>query len=403
MRIESFAIFPLLFCHVITAVQATNRSAVCFLTRQPPAEHFEFFRTLVNDARDDQLDLFAMMDDNEVDPKSLNISSHLRLLQVQNQQCIEHEYQLTTTLGAGWKNITAWDKALLHFGRLDRNYSFVWFIEGDVFIPSTRAFLSLHRLYANNADLVVPRNEINRLGDISQWLWRMEVDKFVLPWSCSMVNIVGFSRRMFTEIDEYIRWRGSVPFHEFFFSTLAMQLNLTIIAPTELSNVVYRDEYPWDLIEKRPNNIYHPFKDLALQNAWRAKSVIDTLLSGRQSRRFLSLFRLNNATPILSSEIDFEYLNDLCLNNRSMASRKRYLTDFLARFDRIKATLSPSTRLSLRANFSALHDRCEQHNASGQVLSLIRRLADHAHKLPEGTRMSPITQREIPSVILQIQ
>ena len=50
----------------------------------------------------------------------------------------------------------------------------------------------------------------------------------------------------------------------------------------------------------------------------------------------------------------------------------------------MKVTLSVSTRLSLRANFSALRDLCAKHNASPHVLQLIQQLADHAQKLPEG-------------------
>ena len=67
-----------------------------------------------------------------------------------------------------------------------------------------------------------------------------------------------------------------------------------------------------------------------------------------------------------------------------MLSTEKYLTEFLAQFDQVKATLPTAIRVALRANFSTLRDRCKQHNASAAVLRLIQQLADHAHKLPES-------------------
>ena len=67
-----------------------------------------------------------------------------------------------------------------------------------------------------------------------------------------------------------------------------------------------------------------------------------------------------------------------------MQSSEKYLSELLAQFDQVKATLPTATRLTLRANFSTLHDRCKQQNVSAAVLRLIQQLADHAHKLPES-------------------
>jgi hypothetical protein len=202
----------------------------------------------------------------------INTSSNLQLLQIPDEKCLQHNYQKTIWLGGG-RHITSWDKALLYFGILNKNYSFVWLIENDVFIPSVQAFRSLHELYSNSSDLIVPRVGLNLLGNATVWLWGMVVGQFVPPWSCSMVNVVGLSRRMLIAIDDYVQWLGQVPFHEYFFNTLAMQLNFTIVTPTELSTDVHSASYSFEDIRKQPNNIWHPFKRLDLQKLWRKRFV----------------------------------------------------------------------------------------------------------------------------------
>lgn len=99
----------------------------------------------------------------------------------------------------------------------------------------------------------------------------MAIGQFVPPWACSMVNVVGLSRRMLFAIDDYVQWLGQVPFHEFFFNTLAMQLNFTIVAPIEMSTVVYSTSYSFEDIYKQPNNLWHPFKSLNTQKQWRER------------------------------------------------------------------------------------------------------------------------------------
>jgi hypothetical protein len=270
MGIRSIAILVTLLCH-LTVTQG-QRSALCFLTRLPTFDEYQWAQTLANDAIKYGVDVFMMIDDNGFNVTLVNQSlSSLRLLQFDKQRCLDVGYHNTISLGAHTTDVTAWDKALMYFNVLNTNHSFVWLIEDDVFIPSVHAFRSLHQLYWNASDLIVARNEKNLLGNTGKWLWRMAVNKMPLPWSCSMVNLIGLSRHMLIAVDEYVRWRGIVPFHEFFFNSLAMQKNLTVISPPELSTIVYRSFYSYDHIQKRPNNFWHPAKDTALSQIWRQK------------------------------------------------------------------------------------------------------------------------------------
>ena len=96
-----------------------------------------------------------------------------------------------------------------------------------------QAFRSLHQLYSNIGDVIIAHNDMNLLGDASYWQWPLAVGKFVPPWAHSAANVVGLSRRMLTAVYDTIRWIGEVPFHEYFFNTLAMQLDFNIVRPTE--------------------------------------------------------------------------------------------------------------------------------------------------------------------------
>jgi hypothetical protein len=203
-----------------------------------------------------------MIDDNKFNISNITTSSRLRLLQIENNECIQYGYQKTISLFKNWRIVTSWDKALLYFCLLNQDYSFVWLIEDDVFIPTVEAFFSLHQLYSNTSDLIIPRNSLNLYGDTSTWHWPLIVGKFIPPWSSSMVNAVGLSRRMLLAIDNYVQWLGEVPFHEFFFHTLAIHLNFTMVAPTELSTLVYGIYHSSEKVLKQPNNLWHPMKEL---------------------------------------------------------------------------------------------------------------------------------------------
>ena len=80
--------------------------------------------------------------------------------------------------------------------------------------------------------------------------------------------------------------------------------------------------------------------------------------------------KYNNTIQLIDLEM-------LCDNETNM-------TKFLNNFQISKSHLSPNIRLSMRQRFFHLADQCQQRNASGEVVSLAMKLADHACKLPEG-------------------
>jgi len=263
-------LFLIRFLYENISVQA-GHSALCFLTVQPALETLQFAEQLAQDGRQYGVDVYIMIDDDHFRFSSLNFTSHFRFLKIPKEQCLLHGYRRTTNLGINQSHVVSWDKALFYFCVLNKNYSFVWFVEDDVFIPSVQSFRSIHQLYSNISDLVISMNEINLLGDVFYWHWSKAIGRFVPPWSASMVNLVGLSQRMLKSIADDIQWHGVSAFHEYFFLTLALKLNMTRITPLEFSTLVYRQDISWEQISKQPNNFWHPMKNSLKRYTWRQK------------------------------------------------------------------------------------------------------------------------------------
>lgn len=258
---ESFV----LICISLIGIIHGRSTALCILTVRPELETIQFAERLSRAG--DDIDVYLLIDD-----ETFHFSSSiLHPLNISHKECFHHGYYNTTNYGLNQLRVVAWDKSLYYFSMLNLNYSFVWLTESDVFIPSVQAFLSLHRLYSYNSDLIISKNPVNRLANITGWRWSQMIGKFVPPWSGSMVNTVGLSRRMFRSIADYIQWRGVSFFHEYFFLSLAIQEKMIIRTPLELSTLVYRQNISWKQVERQGSNLWHPMKNSNQRRIWREK------------------------------------------------------------------------------------------------------------------------------------
>ncbi|CAF1165390.1 unnamed protein product [Adineta steineri] len=350
-----------------------ENSALCFIMKYPTYQNFSFVQELTEDAKKYHLDIFMMIDDNRLNLSKISTKYDFRLLRIENNQSRYYGYQKSIELGDNEREITSWDKALLYFTVLNKNYSFVWLIENDVFIPSVQAFRSLHQLYFNTSDLIVPNSTVNLIGKTSTWHWSMAADKLILPWASSMVNVVGLSQRMLVAIADYVRWLGEVPYHEFFFHSLAIHLNFTMVVPTELSAFFYRRHYSDEEVLRQPNNLWHSFKDRVRQSTMR--------------KRLGDYISQNNYT------IDLTDLDMLCHKNENMTKIEQYLKNFQSQFEIQKSKFSTNDRVLLRQRFINLTEQCQKQNVSKQIILLIMTLADHAYKLPEPSVKSLINNK----------
>jgi hypothetical protein len=354
--------------------------ALCVLTARPPLETLEFTEQLAQNGMRYGVDVYIIIDDDKFNFSSLKVFSHIRLLNISRKECISHGYQYTTHVGVNHSNVVAWDKALFHFSVLNKNYSFVWFVENDVLIPSTQSFLLLHQLYANDSDLVIPTTAVNVDGNATYWLWSEAVGKIAPPWSNAMVNFVGLSQRLLQAIAEEIKWRGRAPFHEFFFATTAIKLNMKIVTPFELNTIVFRQHVGWEHISKRPNNIWHPMKDPSHRSGYRKRYLF-------VSDSFINRHILFRVAEENSRRKSIDFLTDLEMLHHdieNMTKVEKNLKNFLAKFEISKGLISANNRRFIRQYFVNLAKQYRKEKNSDQAVLLAQELADHAYKLPEG-------------------
>jgi hypothetical protein len=253
---------------VVTISQSSySPSALCFLTQRPSFDTIQFALELAQNLS--FIDVFIIVDDNNY-TNPLLISSTVRFLQFNETVLMYYGFHRANFAGV-CKPCSAWDKALYYFSRQSTHHSFVWFIEEDVFIPSIKAFLSLHQLYSSSYDLVAPPPiEYNMNGHTDSWFWPLVPGTFVPPWAHNMVCSIGCSRRLLSAVNEYAQWRGHLVFVEYIFHTLAIHDNqMKVVTPFELDPIVLWYNYGFEHIQANPYNWWHPVKNFNRQKKWR--------------------------------------------------------------------------------------------------------------------------------------
>jgi hypothetical protein len=265
--------FNLLLLYINIIDVSVGKTALCFLTTRPKDEMIDFADKLGIDGLKYDMKVYIMINDQSFKIPS-ETSSYVKMIQISNSKCITHGYVKSMYVRTRPIEIGIWDRAFLYFCQLNKNYSFVWFIEDDVFIPSIDLFRSMHKLYSDKNDLVVKYPIPNWTGDTSKWPhWSLANDSLVLPWYHSMTNAMGLSRHLLNTIDDHVRWRGISLIHEILPHTLAINLNMKVVSPIELNTLFWEEEVTWEDIEDNPNHWWHPVKNWTLQMEWHQRLI----------------------------------------------------------------------------------------------------------------------------------
>ena len=271
MLAVSFHVSLLFVVSLANATRISNLThALCFLTTWPDSETIDVALDLAKSAS--FIDVYIVVDYNGTRPLPLLPSTAVEFLTFNDTVCTQSGFYKSNQLKSK-QGCLAWDKALYFVTNVARDYSFVWFVESDVFIPSAQAIISLHELYAPSHDLVTAESTYNFDGHMGGWPhWRLAPDTLPLPWAKSMVCAMGCSRRLLTVVEEYARCHGHIVYIELIFHTLALQHpEMKVVTPAEMSTIVYRTNYKWENVTARPFNVWHPVKDMKKQATWRRK------------------------------------------------------------------------------------------------------------------------------------
>jgi hypothetical protein len=279
-------------------------NAIVFFCFRPPKEIFDFAKLL----KTEMYDIFVSVNDNnyiipEYDKDVINIIK-LNDTEVKNAGYFNSNNNIRN-------QVTSRDKAFYYFNRVNNtDYKHIWFIEEDVFIPSTKTISKIDNKYPDcdymSNSYIIVDNDINNLDNFNninkespfvkysennyhqKWAFNdFNLEKYYgFPWLKGMTCAIRVSKNFLKHIDIFAIKYNTLIIDEVLYLTLSIHNNLSIINPIELSPIVYRCDFNtnptygenmdkitnffyWNLNDIREDYLFHPIKDLKFQNQLR--------------------------------------------------------------------------------------------------------------------------------------
>jgi hypothetical protein len=272
-------------------------NAIVFFCFRPPKEIFDFGTLL----KSDTYDIFVSVNDNNYalpiyDKNSINIIK-LDDAEVKNAGYFNSNNNMPNM-------VSSRDKAFYYFNRINHtHYTHIWFIEEDVFIPTTKTIYNIDTKYPTgdymaNEYFIVSDNINNiknankefpfvqydpRYNFYESWAFKNYdlINYFGFPWLKGMTCAIRVSKKFLNDIDIFAIKNKKLIIDEVLYLTLALHNNLLIISPIELSAIVFKCDFNsidkiskmlyWNFDDIREDYLFHPIKDLNLQNNLRLK------------------------------------------------------------------------------------------------------------------------------------
>lgn len=251
------------------------KKAICLLTIQPKDELLELYDGLY---KGDEYDIYVVIDDNDFDiSNAKDRFPDMHFIKIDGDKCKKEGYMnLSFRLKKG--KPMSWDKAIYYFCEECKIvYSYVWFLEDDVFIPMSDTIYNIDKKYGNEDLLIKSMNiksnniKSNKNFELSQ---KEKINEFMNPelkkyLTKSMVCAIRISNLFIKKIKEYVEKNHTLFFLEVFFPTLAKSENLNIKKIDELESIFFRKVWTIDDIFQKSSNLFHPVKDVMLQKSFR--------------------------------------------------------------------------------------------------------------------------------------
>lgn len=240
------------------------KKAICILTIDVNIETFKFAETL----NDEDYDIFICIDKNN------GIIQDFDRSKIQIINCNENECKDNFFFGSvsyALDRACSRDKALYYFCKINTEYDYVWFLEEDVFIPNNETIKKIDKKYVDY-DLLSNGNEVKLSENDEKCIywqhWYRNENKIDYPWAHSMICAIRVSRNLLNCITDLVKEKKCLLFDELLFNTIALQNELTIENPIELSNIIFSfvDIIPDNI---NPEFLYHPIKNLSMHNELR--------------------------------------------------------------------------------------------------------------------------------------
>jgi len=238
---------------------------ICLLSVRPCIKIYNFFKSIKLNT---PYDVYIVIDDNNYTIPDYQDDGTVKIIKVDNNECEQN----------GFKSSILWlgdragsrDKALYYFTKESINYSHIWFIEEDVFIPTVYTIQNIDNKYNYEHDLLVPSHNIIDTQQ-TDWHWNHINNQIKIspPYANSMICAIRCSKAMLNCIRDYAKAHNSLFLDEALFNTLAIYNKLKVLCIQELSSIVYQRD--WKHCDIFHTNLYHPIKDIDRQYSYREK------------------------------------------------------------------------------------------------------------------------------------
>lgn len=182
-----------------------------------------------------KLDVIFIIDEPYTPP--LDIDPRIQFIHIDDDTSVKNGFKNSCKYVSFSKDAVAWDKAFYYFGCNEHPYDFVWLIEDDVYIPSTKVLYDITEKY-NIYDVVVGK-VINDTGYGNNWHhWKYVKPHMKGPYLSARVCSAGVSRKLFEVAATYIKETQYIPFIERFIPSIAAQNNLKIVEAYEFFGII---------------------------------------------------------------------------------------------------------------------------------------------------------------------
>jgi hypothetical protein len=195
-------------------------NAIVFFCFRPPKEIFDFAKLLKNEI----YDIFVSINDNnyivpDYDKDAINIIK-LDENEVMKEGYFNSNFNIT-------QQVSSRDKSFYYFNRINyTDYKHIWFIEEDVFIPTTKTISNIDKKYPdcdymsnsyyivdndinnldnfNNINKEFPFVKYNKNGFTEHWALNDDLIKyFGFPWLKGMTCAIRVSKKFLNCIDDF--------------------------------------------------------------------------------------------------------------------------------------------------------------------------------------------------------
>jgi hypothetical protein len=227
-------------------------NCVCLICHKPNTAWFDFL------SKFKKYTIYVIIDDNNIEYKEqFSNYSNINIIQIKNEECENNGFINTDYK----KNGLGWAKALYYFSSIQTNYTYVWFIEDDVFLYDEMTLINIDMQY-NDADLLTKSfNNTYTSGPKDFWHWSWITIELPSPYFRAMCCASRMSSStVLKKIKEYANTYKTLFFHEAISPTICQHYKYNYKNPEELKTIEYRHNYDdTDINEK---NLFHPVKDI---------------------------------------------------------------------------------------------------------------------------------------------